>query len=525
MMELTKNMNSMRYVKYLVVGAVSLLLYAGCSDSFLDVQPRESTSLESFFKSERDAVAAINATYAAFQDRPMYSELYPKTVEGASDDMGMDNTSDLELTNYTWNADLRTIDNNWQELYEGVARANLIFQNIDDVEMSGDLRDRITGEARFLRALAYWHLMTLHGEVPIITEEHTDYTDPSKAEVAKSPPSDIIDLMVSDLQEAATLLPPSYEGQNVGRATEGTAKALLGKVYLYSASPIFGGNEEGYTLAADQFSNVINDYDYELVDYTDLWVEDNNSETIFEVQYADFGGSIWAGTDAAGSNETNLRAALNYPVGHGGNGNLIPTQDLVDEFEDYNGPDPDNVFDNRDPRLYYNVWKQGDYFDDQEPTYQSNWSPTGYSLKKGLAFPFTDRAEDGTTRNVPVLRLGDVLLMYAEAVNAKSNREPQEAIDAINRVRDRVNMPTYPNSSSPYSVDASSSEQEIFEAIVHERRVELVGEYQRYNDLRRWQLADEEMGDLGWRDPKHTFFPIPAEEVEVNDELTQNPEY
>jgi len=121
--------------------------------------------------------------------------------------------------------------------------------------------------------------------------------------------------------------------------------------------------------------------------------------------------------------------------------------------------------------------------------------------------------------------------MYAEAVNAKSNREPQEAIDAINRVRARVNMPTYPNGSSPYSVDASSSEQEIFEAIVHERRVELVGEYQRYNDLRRWSRgksinwAEEEMGDLGWQDPKHLFFPIPAEEVDVNDELEQNPEY
>jgi hypothetical protein len=175
--------------------------------------------------------------------------------------------------------------------------------------------------------------------------------------------------------------------------------------------------------------------------------------------------------------------------------------------------------------LYYTVWKQGDYFDDIDPTYQSEWSPTGYNLKKGLAFPFTDRAEDGTTRNIPVIRLGDVLLMYAEAVNAKSSREPQEAIDAINRVRSRVNMPTYPDPSLEYNIDANSSEQEIFEAIVHERRVELAGEYTRYNDLRRWELAEEEMGDKGWQHPRHTFFPIPAAELDNNPNLSQNPEY
>lgn len=102
---------------------------------------------------------------------------------------------------------------------------------------------------------------------------------------------------------------------------------------------------------------------------------------------------------------------------------------------------------------------------------------------------------------------------------------PRAAVDAINRVRARVNMPQYPDASAPYSVDAASSRQAIFEAIVHERRVELVGEYHRYHDLRRWELAQEEMGPLGWQHPTHVFFPIPPEEVDNNDALEQNPNY
>lgn len=512
-------MNYKLFVTLLLAGS---LLYMGCDD--LDVEPTEATATDAFFATEADAVAAINAAYAALQNRPLYSEFYPKTVEGASDDMSMDNTGDLELTNYSWNASLATTDLHWQALYEGIFRCNLVLLEVPEIEMDAGLKDRLLGEARFLRALNYWHLMVLFGEVPLVTEEQANPNDPSEAALPKSPAADIIALMLSDLESAVASLPASYDANNTGRATSGAAKALLGKVHLYSASPIFGGNADGYAQAAAQFRDVIDSHGYVLVDYEDIWTVDNNAESIFEVQYADFGGSIWAVQDGAGANETNLRAALNLPNGRGGNGNLLPTQELVDEFEAYGGPDPDGIFGGQDPRLYHSIWRQGDHFDAIEPVYQSAWTPTGYAVKKGL-YPVVDRAEDGTEENVPVLRLADVLLMYAEAVNAKSAREPQEAIDAINRVRARVNMPTYPDGGSPFSVDAGSSEREILEAIVHERRVELAGEYQRYNDLRRWELALEEMGDLGWQHPRHVFFPIPAEELDNNPNLEQNPNY
>lgn len=516
----------MKYKIYITFALVCILfMYTGCNDNFLDIAPKEAASVDSFFSSETDAIAAINAAYASLQNRSMYSEWYPKAVEGASDDMGLSNTDDLSLANYTWSPTLQPTDDVWQGSYEGIFRANLVLQRVPDIEMDSAKKDRIVGEAHFLRALYYWHLMTLFGEVPLVVEANPN--DPTEAELPKSSSPEIIAQMVNDLEMAIELLPrhEDYSSADVGRATEGAARALLGKVYLYSASPIFGGNQQGYELAAEQFSQLINNYNYQLIDYRKLWVEDNNAESFFEVQYVDVGGGIWGVQDDASINEIQIRAALNLPNGHGGNGNLIPTQEAVDEFESYNGSDPENEFDNFDPRLYYSVWKQGDYFDSQEPEYQSSWSPTGYNVKKGLAFPFTDRAEDGTDRNIPLIRYGDVLLMYAEAVNAKSSREPSEAIWAINQVRARANMPTYPSSGSMYSVDAGSSEQEIFEAIVHERRVELLGEYHRYNDLRRWEIAEREMGDMGWQHPKHVFFPLPAEEVENNDQLEQNPNY
>lgn len=517
----------MKYKIYILVGLVaSALFYLGCKENFLDIEPKEATSVDSFFSTEADAVSGINATYAALQNRSMYSEWYPKAVEGASDDMGMDNTDDLELSNYTWTTTLQPTDDAWQASYEGIFRANLVLQRVPGIEgMDEELRSRIIGEAHFLRALYYWHLMTLFGEVPLVLEANPN--DPTEAELPKSTAPELISQMVTDLETAIDQLPrrEAYDSGDIGRATEGAAKALLGKVYLYSASPIFGGNQDGYAQAAALFEDIINNYSYQLVDYREVWVEDNNAGSLFEVQYTDIGGNIWATQDAAGINETNLRAALNLPNGHGGNGNLLPTQELVDEYEDYAGPDPQNEFGNRDPRLFYSIWRQGDAYDSQEPTYQSSWSPTGYSIKKGLAFPFTDRAEDGTDRNLSIIRYADVLLMYAEAVNAQDNRQPQAAIDAINQVRARVNMPTYPNPGSPYSVNVTSSQQEIFEAIVHERRVELMGEYHRYNDLRRWELAEEEMGDQGWQHPKHVFFPLPAEEVENNEQLEQNPNY
>src|SRR5690606_31902125 len=135
---------------------------------------------------------------------------------------------------------------------------------------------------------------------------------------------------------------------------------------------------------------------------------------------------------------------------------LLPTQDLVDEYEVYDGS---SAINDADPRLYYTIFRQGDPYDDVSQVYQSSWIPTGFTIKKGL-YPVVRVNNTHGWRNVPIIRLADVILMYAEAAN--ENGKPNEAIAAINRVRSRpsVEMPELPTATFPVR-----NKEEIFDAI------------------------------------------------------------
>jgi tetratricopeptide (TPR) repeat protein len=439
------------------------------------------------------------------QKNPLYGRNYDKLTIVPSDDADIHNTVGEVYENYTWTPAEGEILDVFNACYEGIFRASLVLQEVPEIDMPEALKNRILGEAHFLRGFYYWHLGTTFGDVPLIEQAYPN--NPQEAQKPKSPVSDIWDFAIQELQLAAEALPPEYPPAEVGRATSGAANAFLGKVHLYA---------ENYDEAATVLEEVINSGQYGLMpNHSELFATDNNMEYIFEIQYKDTGGSPWGNQDNPNLNEGHLRARLNLPQGGGGFGNLPVQQDLVDAFED------------GDPRLDYAVWMEGDDYGDpgqfnEEGKYNPEWSPTGFSLRKGLV-PLQAFDADIST-NYPVMRLADVLLMYAEAVNAKGAREPQEAIDAINDVRARSDMPTYPDPSAPYSVDASSSQQEIFESIVHERRVELALENHRYNDLRRWGLAEEELGPAGWQ-PRHRWMPLPQDEVDINEALEQNPAY
>ncbi len=493
------------------ISAVSLimvvLLYTGCSKNFLEIQPPSSLTVDSFYKTSADAESAINAAYAPLQTGSMYSDDYPKVVEGGTDDIIVNNTTALSLDTWSFSTNLAELDAVWQACYEGIFRANLVLQKVPAIDMDGAAKKRILGEGHFLRALYYFHLVTLFGEVPLITE--ADPEDVSKAKKPKSPINDIYDLMIKDLKVASASLPlkSEYSSSDLGRATKGAAQAYLGKVYLY---------EKDYPHAEIYLDSVIASGEYHLLDdFSKLWITDNSAESIFEVQYQKVGGNAWATTDGANNDEGQLRGNLNYPQGKGGYANLLPTQDLVDEFEDYDGP---TAINGRDPRLFYSIFREGDPYDDIDPVFKADWDPTGYAMKKGL-YPVV-RDEPSMSRNIVLIRLAGVMLLDAEAAN--ENNEPAKAIKLLNEVRDRpsVGMPHYPTAEYPVS-----NKQEIFNAIVHGRRVELAFEYDRLDDLRRWGLAEKELGPLGYKSPRNRYFPIPQQEINVNPRLKQNPNY
>lgn len=470
-------------------------LMSGCSSDFLDITPTSSLTEDSFFKTLTDAEATVTAAYNPLRHGGLYNNDYPKVTEAPTDDAIIYNTQGLSLDSWSFATNDAIIDNVWQTCYEGIFRANIALQKLPEMEIDEAAKRRLLGEAYFLRALYYWHLTALFGEVPLIRE--ADPTDASKAVVPKSSVDALYEFMTTDLKQAYDRLPDQseYGSADIGRASKGAAEALLGKVYLYA---------KDYPLAETHLSNVINSGEYQLVsDFADLLVVDNNSESIFEVQFADI------------VNQGSTRMVNNYPQGQGGFSNLLPTQDLVDEYAAHDGSSAVN---DADPRLYYTIFRQGDPYDDVSPVYQSSWTPTGFTIKKGL-YPVVRVNNTYGWRNVPIIRLADVILMYAEAAN--ENGKPNEAIAAINRIRSRpsVEMPELPTAAFPVG-----NKSEIFDAIVHERRIELAFEHHRLHDVRRWGLGEELFGPLGFR-PQHRFYPIPESEIDNNGELVQNPDY
>ena len=483
----------MKNIKFLLAFCLSVFVFISCDEDFLIKTPPDALPEDGFYNSPERAIAAINAAYATLQDGDLYGNSLQKPMEGSSDDAVLSNTSGTEFQSFAYAASNALLMDIYSRLYEGVFRSNKVLQQVPQIEMDEALKNRMLGEARFLRALYYWHLTTLWGEVPLFTEP---FEVPDDALVAKSSIDDIYTVMIQDLTEAAVVLPVAYDGTDVGRATQGAAQALLGKVYLY---------DEDYENAEEWLGEVINSETYALVDDFGNIIHldnENNQESIFEVQFKQVGAD----------DVQNVKDGYNLPQGKGGFGNLLPVQRIVNEFEDYAGP---TAIHGKDPRLFYSIFQDGDPFapnlgDPALEIYNKGWSATEYNLRKGLV-PVKLVNNGGT--NFPLIRYADVLLMYAEAVNALGLLD--EARDAVNEVRQRsgVNMPLL-------IVEETNTKEKMFEAIVHERRVELAFEYHRFNDLRRWGLAEEVLGDNGYTE-RNRYFPLPQEELDTNPELIQ----
>jgi hypothetical protein len=361
--------------------------------------------------------------------------------------------------------------------------SNLAIANIPGINMTESLKNQYVGEAKFLRALFYFDLVNLFGAVPLITQPLPD-TDASL--IARTPAADVYKIIIADLLAAETGLPVSHSGNNLGRVTKGAAQALLGKVYLYN---------KDYANAEKYFLLVMNSGRYSLMDnFQEVWHRsfENNKESIFEVQFADIGGS--------GSNGRN---GSYLPAVNGATGSGLATKRAFD------------AFDPADPRRGMSIFKTGDSFAPNVSAalsiFSPVWSATGYAVKKGM-WPIMYVNANGI--NYPIIRYADVLLMYAEAANELNKLT--EARAAVNQVRARpsVKMPALTAANT-------GSKADMFTAINKERQVELMFEFIRFNDLRRWGLAIQELGPLGYT-AKHALFPIPQLEMDINPKLTQN---
>jgi len=507
----------MKY-KIILTLALVFIFSASCDESILEKSNPNELSTETFFADANQAIAATNAIYASLQTTGLWTREYFFTHDLLSDEnfgLGSLEAQRRQVLEHGFDAGNSVLSLMWQGLYRGINRANLVDNSIPEMEegsIDPELANRLLGEARFLRALFYFELVSLWGDVPFLTEVATNAEGNGRTNI-----EEIYNLIFEDLNFAEQYLleKGEYDNEDIGRATVGAAQGLKGKIYLWR------GN---YPEAETEFAKVITSNNYSLVnEYTDNFTaeNENNDESLFEVQFTlDFGGgNRWSG-DGNGIAEVTFRG---QEYGFKAWRNVIPSEELKSEFEA------------DDPRFGYSFYGPGDSYNNGTDTI---YTPTVYPPPAGVDPTTPDDLESWRKYqnyynrenevsqqsgiNFRVLRFADILLMQAEVKNELD--KPQEAIDLLNQVRGRpsVDMPLYDTPEMDGRGFPVGTKDQIFDAIVHERIVELNGEQIRNRDIRRWRRDDklDEEPISSYNPNRHGLLPIPTAEIDANPMLT-----
>lgn len=472
-------------MKKALILSIGLLALASCTD--LNENPQALLTAEQFYRTESDAVAAVNSVYNGALNNgglTMYNRLFHLAFEIMSDDA----IAGLRVTN----ADVRSIavlshsttndrvDELWKESYMAVNRANIAIARVPSIAMNETLRTRLVNEAKFLRALTYFTLVRLWGDVPLVLQESSSL-EKEAIQVTRTPAEQVYQQIISDLTDAEGL-PNSYSGADAGRATGGAAKAILAKVYL---------TRQEWSKAAAKSLEVINGpYGYDLFEnFADVFnvATKNGKEHIFSVQ-----------CKSNVNGQGNRLASSATPVGVAG-----VAAAGTDE------PQP-TVY-----KLYSATDKRRDV-----TFFTSLVSPTTGKVVtfEPRFFKYFDPAQTAnpteSARNIPVIRFAEILLIYAEALNEMGGPTP-EAYTAINRVRKRAGLVALEN----------LTQAQFREAVYGERRLELMFEFQRWFDLIRTKRMIPALHAAGKPNAaeKHYLHPIPQREIDLNPKLTQNP--
>ncbi|RYF47412.1 MAG: RagB/SusD family nutrient uptake outer membrane protein, partial [Cytophagaceae bacterium] len=302
----------------------------------------------------------------------------------------------------------------WNGLYRTIHRANVVIDNGTKVTDNTTLAKRVVAEAKFLRALAYFDLVTFWGAVPL----YTDYVTEVNGTKAKASVDEIYTLLSTDLLATQADLPASFSGADLGRATKGAAQALLARVYMQKGD---------YASAKTQLQAIINSGLYKLTDeYTDNFIEEAefNSESIFEIGFSLIGGFNWDGDgNDNGANENMTRSQEYSAIGWR---NLIPSDGVLAEYESTAKGDAKT-----DPRLKYNFYFIGDTYNNGLNTLMDSQVQGNTSLFNGTAQKISWRKYTAMYKNnetfytsginMRLIRYAEVLLMMAETENETGN--------------------------------------------------------------------------------------------------------
>lgn len=487
--------------------------FSACRKDILQVDPTiPIVSVDNFYRTENDIILAVNASYTPLS--AIYNGAAWHIGDIMSDDTdlggggGGDGLETAELDNFTVTSFNPILNLMWAQCYFGIFRSNIVIEKTPGVAvMREQIRNRSLGEARFLRALYYFNLVRVFGDVPL----YTQIIGVDEAlKLSRTPKEQVYAQIIADLQQAETLLPNRNTGEDLGRATAGTAKGLLAKVYLTL-------NDK--PRAAAKSKEVIDNralYGYDLwPDYADNFKleNENGRESMFEVQYRS-GGGQWSDFGAGHKLNTFFAPRAQDIVQSSGYGWNVPTLDFVNNYE-RSGPGLNTITDRRRPA---SMWMPGDRFGTYTQPAQLVGSPNGFNVRKYFV-PITNVAGDNggwtCALNVPIMRYSEMLLIYAEAAG------PALGKPFADQVRARAGLPPLPN---------GLNDAQYLAAIYKERRIEFAFEMQRWYDLLRhpdpnyFVTVMRAHGKTNVAQ-KHRYMPIPQGERDKNPNLTQNEGY
>ncbi|UFH53800.1 RagB/SusD family nutrient uptake outer membrane protein [Spirosoma sp. KNUC1025] len=410
--------------------------------------------------------------------------------------------------------------NVWTGYYRLIHRANASIDLSTKIsDMPAETKNRLLAEARFLRAWAYFDLVAMWGGVPL----YKNYVTSVEGSLPRSSEKEVYDFIVADLKAAQEALPTTYDASSFGRATKGAAQMLLARVYLQQAD---------YTNAKAELQKIIASGVYSLVDeFTDNFLEETefNKESIWEINFYPSGGNYNWDADGNGATAGTETVRTQEYSGIGWR-NIIPSNSLLNEFEKTDKGDAKT-----DPRYAKSFYFTGDKYNNGAATLtdaiqNGNSSVVGgktmkVSWRKFSLMYKTDQSFLTGGINQRIMRYAETLLAMAECENELGNTA--SAISYLNQVRARksVAMPAYPTATYPVG-----TKDQVFDAIVHERRVELGGEEIRNRDILRWRKANKlKVEPLTYfQKGKHELLPIPQTEIDNNpkvEQTDQNPGY
>lgn len=456
---------------------VSLLL-ASCSNE-LDISPITQRSASNFYSSEQEIESAIFGAYAQLQN----NGLYGLDLIGVGEIPGEDTFEEIaandggrfgQLDDFSTNSNNDLVSDIWRESYEAIQRINIVLNRINDVEFkNSSVKNNRIGEMKFLRALMYFNLVRLYGDVPLVLKETTNPSDYFGQ--GRNPISEVYSQIELDLIDAIKNLPNL---KSSGKPAIGAAQALLADVMM---------NQGKYNEAVTTLTPLINSNVYKLMTSTSQifgTANEGNSEILFEIKYA---------SGVNGNREGESAASQFRPSGTTANakGHNLPSEQFV------------NLFESADTRKNNYIGRN------------ITANPFYYSLKYEVS---STGADDGGSDHI-IIRYADVLLKYAEALNETGDLN---AAKYLNDVRKRAGLPN----------TTATSQSELRIAIELERRFEFIGEGHRWFDLKRTGKAVQTMNDWFKSNNKNItitadnlILPIPQNQRDTDPTLSQNKGY